>query len=436
MLKKLKIKFVLTNLLLITIVLAVFFSTLYINLTKNIKQESISALESFVILPERDMGKQGYNDKPSENKFLTPNENDMKFNASGNTSIFCVKLDMSENLISVYNYKENLTSKNKETLENYAKKALKTGKREGVISFEDISFRYNVKHGVRHAYISFLDTREEIADVRKFVEGFYFILAASLVAVLIISIILANVAIRPVKKAWQQQKQFIADASHELKTPLTVIISSTDIMMSDMSDAKPEHKKWLECTRTEADRMKELISDMLYLARSDDENVKMGEGTHRVFNLSDVLTESLLNFEIQCYEKGKTLNQEVEEDIYIKGNETEIRQLMGIFLDNAQKYSNENGTIDVSLKSNGGKCLLSFKNTGEPISPRDIPHLFERFYRASASRSREEGGYGLGLSIAETIATKHETKISVTSNSDYTEFSIRFNKESGNSVSG
>ncbi len=435
MLKKLKIKFVLTNLLLITVVLIVFFSTLYINATKNIKEESIFALESFVILPEKDMGKQGYNDKPSENKFLTPNENDMKVNTAGNTSIFCVKLDMSENLISVYNYKENLTDKNKETLENYAKEALKTGKREGVISFEDISFRFNVKHSVRHAYVSFLDTREEVADVRKFVEGFYFILAASIVSVLVISIILANVAIRPVKKAWQQQKQFIADASHELKTPLTVIISSTDIMMSDMENAKPEHRKWLECTRAEADRMKELISDMLYLARSDDEVIKPEGDTHRVFNLSDVLTESLLNFEIKCYEKGKTLNQDVEEDIYIKGNETEIRQLMGIFLDNAQKYSNENGTIDVSLKSSGGKCLLSFKNTGEPISQRDIPHLFERFYRASASRAREEGGYGLGLSIAETIATKHETKISVTSNSEYTEFSLRFVKENGNTAS-
>jgi signal transduction histidine kinase len=407
--------------------IVICFAALYITAKENIARESIKALESNIILPEKEGEKQGGLNKPSENKFENPRVEEPIVNKNTRLSVFCVKLDDDNNLVSVQNYKENITQENKTVIQKYAHAAISAGDKSGII--EKFNLRYYVEKTERHTYISFLDMSQEEENIALFMKGYYVVLGVSWLVVLIISVILAHIAVKPVEKAWEKQKRFIADASHELKTPLTVITSSTDIMLSDVSELKPEHRKWLECTKYESQRMKELINGMLYLARSDDEMGKSAEGVKSIFNLSEVLTEQLLSFEIQCYEKGKELIQDVEDNVQLKGNETEIRQLIGIFLDNACKYSDEKGTITVTLKSSGNKCTLLFKNTGEPIPSHDVPHLFERFYRASPSRAREEGGYGLGLSIAKTIAEKHGIKVAVSSDESGTEFSLKFQKE-------
>ncbi len=430
MLKKLKIKFVFANLFLITVILVISFAALYVSAKRIIEEESVSALQSFLIIPEKNGEKQGVVDKPSENKLEIPYYEDAIVNKSSHLSIFCVKLDRTNNIVSVHEYKENLTSKNIELLKNYSHQALLEKSSQGNTGIlKAYNLRYHIVESARYKYVSFLDMTSEQENMSSLVKGFYFVMGIAWVIVIAVSLILANISIRPVEKAWKQQKQFIADASHELKTPLTVILASTDIMLSEKQSISNEQKKWLECTKNEAERMKELLSGMLYLARFDDGVENLEKSPHRVFNLSDALMECLLNFEIQCYEKGKVLSQNVEENVFVKGNESELKQLVEIFLDNACKYSNEKGEIAVSLETAGNKCLLSFKNTGTPIPQRDIPHLFERFYRSSESRSREEGGYGLGLSIASAIAEKHGTKISVESNSSGTEFSLKLNKE-------
>ncbi len=433
MLKKLKIKFVLINLLLITIVLLVCFLSIYATAKRNIEEESVTALQTFIIIPENTGEKQGVVNKPSENKFEIPYSEDVIINKSSHLSVFCVKADEYENLLSVYEYKETLTADNKELLTKYLKEALKNwNRKENTGILEKYNLRYCVKLSGRNAYISFLDMKQEQESMTALVRGFYLIMFLSWLVVILVSFVLAEISIRPVERAWKQQKQFVADASHELKTPLTVILASTDIMLSDKENVSAEQRKWLECTKTESERMKELLSGMLYLARSEDEVGSVVSSPHVVFNLSELLSESLLGFEIQCFEKGKTLVDEVEDNIFIKGNEAEIKQLVEIFLDNACKYSDDNGKISVSLKSGGNRCILSFVNTGTPIPQKDIPHIFERFYRSSDSRSRDEGGYGLGLSIAKSIADKHGTKISVLSGEKGTEFSVRFIKSTPN----
>ena len=428
MLKRLKIKFILTNMLLITFVLIVCFGVIYFSAKGNIEAQSIEALETFVIIPENTGEKQGELNKPFENKSEQKNDfpyyEDAIINKSSHISIFCVKTDNSGNLLSVYEYKENLTASNMEILKKYAKGAIENNSSSGIL--KEYNLRYNITKTSRNVYISFLDMAQEQKNINAFAKGLYIVAIFTFFVILFISFILASVSIRPVEKAWSRQKQFIADASHELKTPLTVILASTDIMLSNKNELSKDKIKWLECTKSEALRMKELLSGMLYLARSDYDGEKGKKSPKVPFNLSDVLGEVLLTFEITCFEKGKNLIQDVEEGLTIKGNESEIRQLIGIFLDNACKYSNENGDIFVSLKNIGNKCVFTVKNTGEAIPEKDIPHLFERFYRASESRAREEGGYGLGLSIAQTIATEHDGKISVSSNENGTEFSVRF----------
>ncbi len=428
MLKKLKIKFILTNMLLITFVLLVCFGTIYFTAKSNVEAQSREALEAFVIIPENAEKKQGELNKPFENK--SEQKNDFPYyeeaiiNKDSHLFVFCVKIDNSGNLLSVYEYKENLTASNKEILKEYAEKAIDSKNTVGVL--EEYNLRFNIKRTARYAYISFLDMSQEQKSLGVFARGLYIVAVFIFFVAFAISFVLAGFSIRPVEKAWNRQKQFIADASHELKTPLTVILASTDVMLSDKREISKEQMKWLECTKSEALRMKELLSGMLYLARSDYDGEKRKKSPKAVFNLSEVLNEALLNFEISCFEKGKNLSQSVEDDLRIKGNEGEIRQLIGIFLDNACKYSNENGEIYVSLKALGNKCVFSVKNTGEPIPEKDIPHLFERFYRASESRAREEGGYGLGLSIAKTITDEHDGKIFVSSDENGTEFSVRF----------
>ncbi len=430
MLKKLKIKFVFTNLLTITVILVICFASFYIIAQGNIEDESITALQSFVIIPQRDTESQDVLNKPSENKFENPLVEDAIINKSSHLSVFCVKLDSRDNMISAYEYKENLTSDNKELLKKYSESALKTSEESGNTGvLSEYNLRYHITRSERHTYISFLDMTEEQESGSNLVKGFYIVMGIAWIIVLVVSFILAGISIRPVEKAWKRQKQFVADASHELKTPLAVILASTDVLLSEEAHIPPEQRKWLECTKSEAQRMKELLSGMLYLAKTDDETGDVKAIPHSAINLSDIVEESLLNFEIQCFEKGKTLHQDIEENIFINGNETEIKQFISIFLDNAYKYSDEKGEISVCLKSQGGKCILSFKNTGTPIPADDIPHLFERFYRSSESRAREEGGYGLGLSIAHSIATRHKTKINVESNEKGTEFWVKFSKE-------
>ena len=236
---------------------------------------------------------------------------------------------------------------------------------------------------------------------------------------------LANWALRPVELAWQQQRQFIADASHELKTPLTVILANIGILQSHRADTIEAQLKWVEYTKQEAIHMKKLVDDLLFLAKSDDGSARI---LYADFNLSDAVWSSLLPFESIAYEQGLTLNSEIEPNLFMKGDESQLKQLVVILLDNACKYAKGNGAITLLLKSAQDRVRLSVNNTGEPIPKEQLPHIFERFYRADdGARDRKQGGYGLGLAIAKSIVASHHGRISVTSDSVHgTTFTAEF----------
>lgn len=235
--------------------------------------------------------------------------------------------------------------------------------------------------------------------------------------IFILVIFLSKWVTKPVQLAFDRQKQFIADASHELKTPLTIITANAEVLQSSLPD-----NKWLGYILEQSNRMKLLINNLLDLAKLDSFSEKQN---FTPIDLSKTIRNAALSFESLAYEYNKQYSMNIDDNLSILGNESQIKQLITILLDNAFKYSDEHGCITVSLTSCGEKKQLLVRNTGKGISTKDQKRIFERFYRSDSSRSRGSGGYGLGLSIAQSIVKSHKGHISVKSDGNtYTEFTI------------
>lgn len=297
-----------------------------------------------------------------------------------------------------------------ETAAQAAQAAFDAGGRDGVLSGLALRFlRQNTREGIKIAFADLSGERRSMAGI---VVTSLLVGLGGLAAFFIISLFLAAWALRPAQRAWERQRQFVADASHELKTPLTVILANTGILLSHRDDTIGRQLKWVENTQAEANRMKKLVDDLLFLAKSDDKRM---EGEHVRLNLSDAVWSSFLPFESVAFEKGVALSGEIAPDIFVTGDEAQLKQLAAILLDNALKYAGEQGGVTLTLQKTQDRARLLVHNTGAPIAPGHLNNLFERFYRTDDARTREQGGYGLGLSIAKSIAEKHGGKISVES---------------------
>ena len=214
----------------------------------------------------------------------------------------------------------------------------------------------------------------------------------------LISLISANKSIKPIEEAYNRQKQFVADASHELRTPLASISANIDVLL-ESDRLVPDDRKWLVYVKDEAERMTKLTNDLLTLARSDADE---GKRIYPDISFTDIVEDVTLENEAVAFENGVMLNEDIAEGVNITAPPEGLRQLVLILIDNAIKYTPKGGQIDVRLARDGEKCVFEVENDGE-ISREDLPHIFERFYRADKSRARESGGYGLGLAIAESL---------------------------------
>ncbi|MBQ7689278.1 MAG: HAMP domain-containing histidine kinase [Clostridia bacterium] len=253
-----------------------------------------------------------------------------------------------------------------------------------------------------------------------------------LVVILVLWIInrrLASIFIKPVEKAWEQQQNFIADASHELKTPLTVILANCGILQAHPQNTVEEQLNWIESTNEEAVHMKELVDKMLYLAKS--ENAKQATVFSDI-DLTELVTRVALQFEPVAFEKGVLLEYKLEENVHVLADPTSVNQIIHILIDNAVKYAGEKGSVCVTLKRRQNFVLLGTHNSGSPIPPEDLPHIFERFYRSDKART-SGGGYGLGLAICKTLVEQQKAEISVTSTAEAgTDFTVKFKTRSLN----
>ena len=286
------------------------------------------------------------------------------------------------------------------------------GSESGKTSIGNDKYRYKLFTNINPGGFDlvFIDMSTEISTLERLLFIFMVIAAFGLVVVFIISLVLSNWLIKPVESAWNKQKQFVADASHELKTPLSVISTNADVVMSNPDDYVRNQDKWLSYIKSETFRMSKLVSEMLYIARSDANEIKLVKNN---MNLSDVISSVCLVFEPTVFENGKTLHTSIDPNISFMGDEDRIKQLITILIDNAIKHSLPNSNISVSMYLNKqNKIKLCVSNASINIPKNKLNKIFDRFYRIDDSRCRNTGGNGLGLNIAQTIVNYHHGSIS------------------------
>lgn len=295
---------------------------------------------------------------------------------------------------------ENYTEDDAQTMLDYV---LEKGKTDGWYG----SLQYFRKDYDRGTLVVFSDRSAEQLLLHKvlLVSILVFLLMEGVVFLL--TMILTKRAMRPMQETFERQRQFISDAGHELKTPLTIISANVDILHDEIGE-----NKWLSYIQSQAERMRVLVGEMMNLTK-----LEMGDKEKDFvdFSLSEAVSSAALPFEGQAFEQEKQLELEIQEDISYHGNPDQIKQLVGIFMDNALKYSKEHGEIRVTLQQVQNKKTLKVYNTGKGIPESEKEKIFQRFYRSDASRARATGGYGLGLSIAQSIADAHKIRIQVES---------------------
>lgn len=404
MIKKLQRKFILINMSLVFLVLCIVFGVLFYTSYQHQKAESLMAMEQTLSrLDKKEPPGGGFGEKGSDRMLAS-------------TPVFCVLLDAGGNLSQV---KAEGGEVSNEVLQAAVSQALADGRRSGLLSSLGLRFlrednAIGDRGGIR---LAFADTGGERRALSSLLLTSLLVGAGGLTAFFFISLFLSHWVLRPVKNAFEQQRQFIADASHELKTPLTVILANTNILSSHRTEPIEQQIKWVDSVHEEAQRMKRLVDDLLFLARAD------AGRTPYVFhplNFSELVTGCLLSFEPVAYENGVALDSRLDPDLSLTGDEARLRQLVIILLDNACKYAEKGGRVQTTLRKNGGQIRLDVFNSGPPLPSEQLPRLFERFYRSDMSRSRNQqeddaGGYGLGLPIARSIAEGHRGRLTAAS---------------------
>lgn len=413
MIRSLRIKFIATNMLLVSLVLAVVFTgqvfSAYRRAEGQIFRAQVQTLDWMAHAGKRTFRFQ-FDGLPAEDRppLEEQNEDRPQPRDFPSAPTFAVELDEDGQVVDLMTGPGSEVTE--DTAQQLADQALSRGSDQGSLAEQDLSYLFREENGKR--YLVFADNSMVASSVWNQVGTSLLICAGALLLFFLISLLLAKLALKPVEAAWTSQRQFVADASHELKTPITVILANTDMVLGHPEDTVEQQSKWLGYIREEALGMKKLVEDLLFLAKGDAQRTR---GATAPVSLSKVVDEALLSFEPVAFEGGVTLSQEVEPELWVQGDEGQLRRLAVILLDNAVKYAGEAGTVTVKLAQAGERVTLSVHNTGAPIAPEHLEHIFERFYRADAARDRDRGGYGLGLSIAKAIAGAHAGRLTAAS---------------------
>lgn len=383
MIKKLRIKFVCINMTIVTAMLGVIFSLLifFVGMAMEIQgRQAIQEITEAALHSDRRLELRQEVRRP----------------------YFLVRIGFDGSILAIdRGYFEEM---DQETLLEYTAAVLDAEKSDGTLLQHRL--RYQVLSAPFGRTIIFADISGEMATMENLMKISLVIAVLSFGLFLIISVLLAAWAVKPVEAAWNRQRQFVADASHELKTPLTVIMTNAELLQS--SDYSEEARsRFAGSILTMSRQMRGLVESLLELARLDNGATRM---SFSLLDLSELVSEGLLPFEPVYFERELVLESGIEEGICVKGSLSHLRQVLDILLDNGAKYSYPGGQVLVRLKRQGSTCLLSVATPGENISRADLEQIFERFYRIDKVRAMDHS-YGLGLSIARSIVAEHGGRI-------------------------
>ena len=287
-----------------------------------------------------------------------------------------------------------------QTAEEYAKTLYQDSKTAGM--YDD--YKYRAKETDKGTLYIFLDCTREMNSFRGFLQTSILISLGGLAVVFILIIIFSHIALKPVEESYQKQKHFITNASHDVKTPLTIINAGAEVIELEHGEVE-----WTKEIKKQTERLTALTDKLVFLSRMDEENQKI---EIREFNLSELICEAIEPYENIATSKGFSFSFDCQSDIVYKGNEEMLSQAIALLMDNALKYTNEQGQISISLKKTVKGIELRFKNTADSVKEGNNNEIFERFYRSEQSRNSKTGGHGIGLSVVKAIISAHKGKIS------------------------
>lgn len=390
MINKLRLKFIKVCAISFLIVFALLFTVIEI-ITTNQTKNSLDNLTDIIA--------ENNGVLPAYDKFLYSQLSEkLKLNKETPfyTRYFTVDFDENNKPVNVNtNYIASITQKKAIRL---AEKVVKSGNSRGWHN----NFRYKVYSNSQGYSAVFVRANAERNRNKEYLTTAAYVFVGGGVVILLLIVIISKQVVKPISESYEKQKQFITDANHELKTPLTLIRTNLDIAESELGK-----NEWLSDIREESDMMLELVNQLVTLARMDEDVNQMEFHT---FNLSDAVTDTVSTFTNLAKSKDKTIHSDIPKNIELTGDETAIRQLTSIILDNAIKYSDVGGEICVTI-NDSSRPVLMIDNTYSEVNSLNFEHLFDRFYRENKARTFGSG-FGVGLSIAKGIVEKHKGNIS------------------------
>ncbi len=402
MLKQLRMKFVIINMSMLTVMLLIIFSLIYHSAQRDLESESIRMMQTIATDPFH----LNRPDDPAD---------DLKL------PFFTIQLSPKGELLATGGGYYDLSDA--DFLQELIRISTQSRQETGIIEKHRLRY-YRMRTPVETVLV-FSDMSSETTTLAHLLRSFVLVGAFSVLIFLGISMLLARWAVRPVAHAWKQQKQFVADASHELKTPLTIITTNAGLLCSETCDDAEKHRL-LQNILLMSDQMKQLIQSMLTLARTD--NLPHLSASS-VCSLSELVTSHALSFEGVFLEHDRFLTYEVTPDIRICGDADGLGQVIDILLDNAVKYSAKDSTTHLSLyPEKRNTCRVQVSSSGEAIPPDALSDIFQRFYRIDHARSRS-GSFGLGLSIAKNIVERHGGQIWADSHAGINSFYVRLRRK-------
>lgn len=327
--------------------------------------------------------------------------------------IYTITYDSNNNIVNIYTHTNEESNFDINTIASNILKDNKHGYKINNLYFSNYAYRFD---NDSLTVINTQNIKERLSNYLLLSLGLFLLLE---IIVLFITYLITNYLTKPAEDSFKKQKDFIADASHELKTPVAVIMASTDAL------EKNNNPKYLNNIKNETERMNKLITSLLDLSKLES---GVNKDTYTLENISKIIEKATLTFESIAYEKNVLIDTSIDENIMFKCGGVEINELVSILLDNAIKHSYKDTCIKVNLSNNKNDIKLEVINTGDEIKKEDEEKIFERFYRVDKGRNRNEGRYGLGLAIAKNIVINHNGKIKAYSNNGKTTFEVILKK--------